>query len=141
MKYIISLSGGIGSYFTLKRVLEKQDKEDVIAVFCDTLQEDGDLYRFLNDIENKFDLKIIRLSIGKTPFELAYEDNFLYNSRIANCSKKLKSKPFNEWLKANFKEDECILYLGIDWTETHRCEAIRKIINLIKLNFLCVKIH
>ena len=41
------------------------DKEDVMAVFCDTLQEDGDLYRFLNDIENKFDLEIIRLSIGK----------------------------------------------------------------------------
>ena len=94
MKHIISLSGGIGTYFTLKRVLEKQYKEDVMAVFCDTLQEDGDLYRFLNDIENKFDLEIIRLSIGKTLFELAYEDNFLYNSRIANCSKKLKSKPF-----------------------------------------------
>ena len=109
MKYIISLSGGIGSYFTLKRVLEKQDKEDVIAVFCDTLQEDGDLYRFLNDIENKFDLKIIRLSIGKTPFELAYE--------------------------ANFKEDECILYLGIDWTETHRCEAIRKNYKPYKVEF------
>ena len=31
MKHIISLSGGIGSYFTLKRVLEKQDKEDVMA--------------------------------------------------------------------------------------------------------------
>ena len=29
-------------------------------------------------------------------------------------------------MRANFKEDECILYLGIDWTETHRCEAIRK---------------
>ena len=140
MKHIVSLSSGIGSYFTLKRVLEKQNKEDVIAVFCDTLQEDGDLYRFLNDIENKYDLKIIRLSIGKTPFELAFEDNFLYNSRIANCSKKLKSKPFNEWLKNNFKNDECILYLGIDWTEKHRCEAITRNYKPYKVMFpLCDK--
>ena len=126
MNHIISLSGGIGSYFTLKRVLEKNDKDDVIAVFCDTLAEDGDLYRFLEDIEKKFNLKIIRLCYGKTPMELCFEDNFLYNSRIANCSKKLKSRVFNKWLKENFKSDECILYLGIDWTESHRCQAIEK---------------
>ena len=68
MKHIVSLSGGIGSYFTLKRVLEKNDKEDVIAVFCDTLFEDGDLYRFLRDIEKKFDIKVHRLCEGKTTF-------------------------------------------------------------------------
>ncbi len=127
MKHIVSISGGVGSYFTLKRVLEEvEDKTDVIPVFCDTLAEDGDLYRFLDDIEKKFGLKIIRLCEGKTPFELAWEDNFMYNSRIANCSKKLKSRPFKKWLKENYKPDECILYLGIDWTETHRKGAIEK---------------
>ena len=124
MKHIISISGGIGSYFTLKRVLEKNIKEDVIAVFCDTLAEDGDLYRFLDDIEKKLGIQIVRLCQGKTPFELAWEDNFMYNSRIANCSKKLKSRPFKKWLKENFQPDECCLYLGIDWTESHRKEAI-----------------
>jgi 3'-phosphoadenosine 5'-phosphosulfate sulfotransferase (PAPS reductase)/FAD synthetase len=126
MKHIVSISGGVGSYFTLKRVLEKAPKEDVIAVFCDTLAEDGDLYRFLDDIEQKLDIQIVRLCEGKTPFELAWEDNFLYNSRIANCSRKLKSKPFRAWLKANYRPDECILYLGIDWTETHRKGAIER---------------
>lgn len=42
MKHIVSVSGGVGSYFTLKRVLEKTNKEDVIPVFMDTLAEDGD---------------------------------------------------------------------------------------------------
>lgn len=52
MKHIISLSGGIGSYFTLKRVIEKGiSKEDIECIFCDTLNENGDLYRFLDDIE------------------------------------------------------------------------------------------
>lgn len=126
MKHIVSLSGGIGSYFTLKRVLEKNNKEDVIAVFCDTLFEDGDLYRFLRDIEKKFDIGIYKICVGKTPFELAFEEQFIFNSRVATCSKKLKSKPFARWLKANFEPSECVIYLGIDFTETHRCEAIKR---------------
>lgn len=126
MKHIVSVSGGVGSYFTLKRVLEKVNKEDVVAVFMDTLSEDGDLYRFLEDIEQKLDIKIIRLCVGKTPIELAFEKKFLWNSRIASCSIELKSKPFRKWLKENYQADECILYLGIDWTETHRCKAIQK---------------
>lgn len=140
MKHIISLSGGIGSYFTLKRVLEKQNKEDVVAVFCDTLSEDGDLYRFLDDIERKTGITITRLCEGKTPFECAWEDNFLYNSRIANCSKKLKSKPFRRWLSNNYKPDECLLYLGIDWTETHRIDAIRRNYSPYQVEFpMCEK--
>lgn len=87
MKHIISLSGGIGSYITLKRVLSKY--QDVIAVFCDTMYEDGDLYRFLDDIERKFNIKIIRLSAYKNPIQLQVESNFVFNSRVALCSKEL----------------------------------------------------
>ena len=94
MKHIVSVSGGVGSYFTLKRVLEKHDKQDVIAVFMDTLAEDGDLYRFLDDIEKKLDIKIIRLCVGKTPIELAFEQKYLWNSRVAQCSVKLKKQTF-----------------------------------------------
>ena len=126
MKHIVSVSGGVGSYFTLKRVIEKHDRKDVIGVFCDTLAEDGDLYRFLEDVENKLKIELVRLCHGKTPFELSWEENFLYNSRVANCSRKLKSKPFRKWLSENYGPDECILYLGIDWTESHRKKAIMK---------------
>lgn len=126
MKHIVSLSGGIGSYFTLKRVLEKQNKEDVIPVFCDTLAEDGDLYRFLSDIEKKFEIKIVRLCAGETPTTLCFKDKFLFNSRVATCSKKLKSKPFNDYLKCNYTSEETIIYMGIDFTEKHRCTAIVK---------------
>lgn len=140
MKHIVSISGGVGSYFTLKRVLEKTNKEDVIPVFMDTLAEDGDLYRFLDDIEKKLEIKIVRLCVGKTPIELAFERKFLWNSRIASCSIELKSKPFRRWLKENYAEDECILYLGIDWTETHRCKAIQKNYEPYKVEFpMCEK--
>ena len=138
MKHIISLSGGIGSYFTLKRILESGvDKNDIECVFCDTLNENGDLYRFLNDIEKKFDLKITRLCTGETPYTLAWKDNFLYNSRVANCSKKLKSIPFRDYIK-KYNEEEITLYFGIDFTENHRCKGIIKHYDPIKCEFpLC----
>lgn len=109
MKHIVSVSGGVGSYFTLKRVIDKYGKDDVISVFMDTLAEDGDLYRFLNDIEEKLGIEITRLCVGKTPIELSFENKFLYNSRIARCSIELKSKPFTQWLKENYTPDECVL--------------------------------
>lgn len=124
MKRIVSLSGGIGSYITAKRVFAKYPKNEIELVFCDTLYEDGDLYRFLEDIEKKFDTKIIRLCVGITPLELAFAKKFLWNSRIASCSVELKSKPFREYLKTI--DDDIIIYMGIDWSEQHRCEKITK---------------
>jgi hypothetical protein len=32
----------------------------------------------------------------------------------------LKQKKSKEWLEKHYEPDECILYLGIDWTEEHR---------------------
>ena len=140
VKHIVSLSGGVGSYFTLKRVIENHGKQDVIPVFMDTLAEDGDLYRFLHDIEKKLDVQIIRLCVGITPIELAFKDKFLYNSRVARCSVELKSKPFAEWVRNNYKPDECILYLGIDWAETHRKQAIIRNYDPYRVEFpMCEK--
>lgn len=133
MKHVISLSGGIGSYFALKRVLDKVPKEDVIAVFCDVCNEDKDLYRFLDDITKKIDIEILTLCDWRTPIELAKEEKFLYNSRVANCSKILKSRVFNKWLKTI--DDECTLYFGIDFTEVHRCKAIIKNYSKYKCEF------
>lgn len=138
MKYLISLSGGIGSFYTVKNLLDKGiKKENIELIFCDTLAEDGDLYRFLNDIERVFEMKITRLCVGKSPIELCFEDNFLYNSRIANCSKKLKSKPFREYIK-KYSCDEVVLVFGIDFTEAHRCAAIERNYKPYKVYFpLC----
>lgn len=141
MKHIVSLSGGIGSYITLKRVISIHPC-DTIAVFCDTLYEDKDLYRFLKDIERKFNIEIIKLCYGATPYELELKDKFVYNSRVARCSVQLKSKIFMKWLKENFKENECILYFGIDFSESQRCEKIIKHYLPYKVEFpLCKELE
>jgi hypothetical protein len=120
MKHIVFFSGGIGSFFTAKRVIEKEGKENVILLFTDTLIEDEDLYRFMNDASQYFEIPITRLADGRTPWEVFKDVKFLGNSRIAHCSHLLKQVPADKWVRENFNPDECVLYLGIDWTEIHR---------------------
>lgn len=125
-KHIIMYSGGTGSWATAKLITEKYGKENVVLVFADTLIEDEDLYRFVNETAAKLDVELVHLKDGRDVWEVFKDDRFLGNSRLANCSKFLKQKPSREWLEANYKPDECIVYVGIDWSETHRLPAIEK---------------
>ena len=123
MKHIVFFSGGIGSYECAKRVISQYGKEDVVLLFTDTKTEDEDLYRFLDDAVNLLDCEIVKIADGRDIWEVAKDVKYLPNSRIAQCSHILKQKVAREWIKQNYKPDECILYLGIDWTESHRKKA------------------
>lgn len=126
MKHIVFYSGGIGSWYAAKRVIEKHGKENVILLFTDTKTEDEDLYRFLEESAKKIDVHLEIIANGKTVWEVFEHNKFLGNSRIAPCSRELKQKTASKWIKKNFKPNECILYLGIDWTEMHRVESPKK---------------
>lgn len=126
MKHIVFYSGGIGSWATAMRVIEKHGKEDVILLFTDTLIEDEDLYRFIDDTVSKMGVEYHRIADGRTPFEVYKDVKFLGNSRLAPCSHKLKQDISQKFVRDNFSPDECVLYLGIDWTEIHRIEAPMK---------------
>ncbi len=126
MKHIVFFSGGIGSWMTANRVIDKHGKENVILLFTDTLIEDEDLYRFMDDVEVDLGIPITRIADGRTPWEVFKDVRWLGNSRLAQCSHILKQKPAEKWIKDNFKPDECILYLGIDWSEEHRTKAPTK---------------
>jgi hypothetical protein len=119
-------SGGIGSYTTAKRVIEKVGKENVILLFTDTKIEDEDLYRFLDDTSKQLDIPVTYVADGRTPWEVFKDVKFLGNSRIAQCSHILKQDAASKWIKANFKPDECTLYLGIDWTEEQRTASPKR---------------
>ena len=84
------------------------------------------MYRFLNDCCRCLKCEFVRLIEGRTPFEVYEDVNFLGNSRVAHCSVFLKSRLAKKWIKEHYKPEDCILYLGIDWTEIHRCEPIKK---------------
>lgn len=123
MKHIVFFSGGIGSYFTAKRVINKFGNQNVELLFTDTLIEDEDLYRFIEEAAAKLNARLIKIADGRTPWEVAKDVKFIPNSRIAQCSHLLKQKTAEKYIKENYLPDECILYLGIDWTEQHRQSA------------------
>lgn len=135
LKHIIFYSGGLCSYATADRVIKKYGKENVILFFIDTKKEDEDLYRFLDETVKDFDCEFINIADGRNVWEVmedenflgnSRDENFLGNSRVASCSKKLKQKISKKYIKKYFKPEDCILYLGLDWTEIHRIESPKR---------------
>ncbi len=120
MKHIVSYSGGIGSYMAAVRVVEQYGLENVLLVFTDTKIEDEDLYRFINETVEDLGCEYKYLAEGRDVWEVFFDQKYMGNSRFGNCTKTLKQDLFREWLEENYGPDECIVYLGFDWTEAHR---------------------
>ena len=119
-------SGGAGSWATAMKVREQHGTENLYLVFADTLIEDEDLYRFIDEAATQIGGTLVHLKDGRDIWQVFKDNRFLGNSRLANCSKFLKQRPSREWLEANATPEECVVYVGIDWTETHRLPAIEQ---------------
>jgi hypothetical protein len=91
---------------TAKRVIEQEGKENVILLFTDTLIEDEDLYRFMDETVKEMGVELVKIADGRTPFEVYKDVRFLGNSRLAPCSHELKQKPAEKWIKERFKEEK-----------------------------------
>lgn len=89
--------------------------------------EDADTYRFINDAVKQLGAKLVTVMDAKRrDIWKVYETRrYLGNSRQANCSIELKQKPCMEWLRENVKPEDGTIYVGIDWTESHRLPAIK----------------
>lgn len=132
-KHIVMFSGGIGSWAAAKLVARDFGTENLYLVFSDVkgnsdsphIGEDEDTYRFINDaVKNIGGGEYVYLNEGRDIWTLFSDQNFLGNSRVANCSKILKQRPARKWLKENCDPESSTIYVGIDWTETHRIPAI-----------------
>lgn len=143
IRYIVSLSGGCSSAVTAKRTIEKYGKDRVELVFCDTLIEDDDNYRFLNQLEDYFDKPIVRLAVGLTPFELSEKASIIPNSLFAPCTFKLKIEPMQNYVKKLQKEGyTVVMEIGMNASDAKprsgkphgRLDSPRK--NWAKLNVL-----
>ncbi len=134
VKRVVMFSGGIGSWATAKRVAEEHGTDNLTLLFADVkggnpdphVGEDEDTYRFIQDAAANIGGELVTVSDGRDIWEVFKDDRFLGNSRLANCSKFLKQKPSREWLERNCHPADTVVYIGIDWTETHRLPAIEK---------------
>ncbi len=124
-QHIVSISGGSASAVAADRVITRYGSDSVTLWFADTLWEDQGLYRFLEDLENRWDKKIVRHTDGRTPPEVASDASMIPNPLAAPCSHELKQKPFMRFIKGQPKP--LAVYLGLSWDEEHRMQKPREV--------------
>lgn len=127
MIYIVNVSGGLTSFEALRRTIEKHGKDNTHAIFADTLIEDEDLYRFLDDQERYFGIEIERVKDGRTPWQVMKDKRCIKIPRfdMAPCSKALKREAIDRVITARYAPGEYTRVFGMDWTEMHRIDRLQ----------------
>ncbi len=125
MRHVVNFSGGVCSFWAAKRVIDREGPQNVTLLFADVLIEDADLYRFNAEAEKILGVPITRISLEMTPWELFARQRMIGSSRVPLCSVYLKREPLDAWQRKHLLEMDSVIYVGIDWTELHRLEALR----------------
>lgn len=125
MNHIVHFSGGVGSWAAAKRVAKRHGTERLFLLFADTLMEDEDLYRFIHEAANNIGGELVRISDGRTPWEVFRDVRFLGNSLVDPCSRILKRELLDRYVVEHFDPATTVNYVGIDWTEKHRFEGTK----------------
>lgn len=120
MYHIVSLSGGVSSAVAADLAIKRYGRNKVLLWFADTLAEDKDLYRFIDDCMDRWGGKLYRYCDGRTPQQVSEQHRIIANQKIAPCTYELKIKPFNDWLWRVAKP--VTVLLGLSWTEQHRID-------------------
>lgn len=125
IKHLVMFSGGVCSWATAKRIVEKHGKEDVVLLFADTKMEDEDLYRFIDQAAANLGTPLVRIADGRTPWQVMHDERLIANSRLDPCSKILKRQLMDRWRDKYCVPETTTIYVGLDWTEGHRLERLQ----------------
>ncbi len=119
-------SGGASSAYVAYKMVQQYGKENCILFFTDTLWEDEDNYRFMEEIAQYIGIDITYRINGRSPEDIFFHMGYLGNSRLAKCSEELKVKEtvlFTEELREQGYEP--ILFFGIGPHEKHRAVNLK----------------
>ncbi|MFF4821218.1 hypothetical protein ACFY2K_42320 [Kitasatospora sp. NPDC001309] len=124
--HVVMWSGGITSWATARHVIALHGTASTTLLFADTQAEDADLHRFNTEASSQLGIPLTTVTDPqqRDPWQVFEDKSWLGNTRIAQCSHALKQDPCRTWLAANTDPADTVLYVGIDWTETHRLPAI-----------------
>jgi len=85
-KIAISFSGGKASFAAAHFAIQKYEADNCELIFCDTLIEDDDLHRFINEASQKLKCKLIKLKDGRNPWQVFKDVRYQGNTRTDHCS-------------------------------------------------------
>ncbi|MBW4678399.1 MAG: phosphoadenosine phosphosulfate reductase family protein [Desmonostoc geniculatum HA4340-LM1] len=125
MDNVVFFSGGVSSALTALYV-KKCIPGRLFLLFTDTLTEDEDLYRFLDEsIDAIKPDGVTHITTGMNVWDAYYKAKYLGNSRIDPCSRMLKREPAKKWIEERYLPENTTLFFGIHWSEEERLSAIK----------------
>ncbi len=139
-KHIVCYSGGHSSALVAIEVVRKFGKENVILLNHDihANSEGADIKRFKNAVSDYLDVPITYanhlLWDSKDQFDVCVDARaFKVGNGTALCTNRLKTQPFEKYLKEFHSDKDCVIYYGFDANEGVRIQ--RRIGHLSQLGY------
>lgn len=132
-KHVLGLSGGRDSAALAVYMQQNYPELDIEYFFTDTGKELPEVYEFLNRLEGFLGKSILRLNPDRNfDFWLKQYNNFLPSAQTRWCTKQLKLRPFEQWVKPIIEQGKTInSYVAIRSDEEYREGYTSKNKNLI----------
>ncbi|AMB45067.1 phosphoadenosine phosphosulfate reductase family protein [Methylobacterium sp. AMS5] len=122
LKHVLGLSGGKDSAALAVYMRQHHPDLDITYFFTDTGKELPEVYEFLGRLEGFLGKPILRLNPDRDfDFWLKKYNNFLPSAQTRWCTRQLKLKPFEGWLRPMLEEgNKIISYVAIRGDEDYR---------------------
>ncbi|QCF27480.1 phosphoadenosine phosphosulfate reductase family protein [Hydrocarboniclastica marina] len=121
-KHVLGISGGKDSAALAIYMRQNHPELDIDYFFTDTGKELPEVYEFLGKLEGFLGKPILRLNPDRDfDYWLKQYNNFLPSAQTRWCTRQLKLKPFEDWIKP-FLDDGVMVhsYVAIRADEPYR---------------------
>ena len=131
-RHVLGLSGGRDSAALAVFIRQHHPELDVDYFFTDTGKELPEVYEYLGRLEGFLGKPIQRLNAERDfDFWLKEYNNFLPSPQTRWCTRQLKIRPFEEWIKSDLKSGRTVhSYVAIRADEAGRSGMVSKQRNL-----------
>lgn len=122
VKHVLGLSGGRDSAALAVYMRQHHPDLDIEYFFTDTGKELPEVYEFLGRLEGFLGKSILRLNPDRDfDFWLKQYNNFLPSPQTRWCTRQLKLRPFEQWLRPLLEDGNTIYsYVAIRSDEEYR---------------------
>lgn len=120
--HVLGLSGGRDSAALAVYMRQNHPELDIEYFFTDTGKELPEVYEFLGRLEGFLGKTILRLNPDRDfDFWLKQFNNYLPSAQVRWCTRQLKLRPFEQWIKPKLDADEKVFsYVAIRSDEEYR---------------------
>ena len=102
--HVLGLSGGRDSAALAVHMRQNHPELDIDYFFTDTGKELPEVYEFLVKLEGFLGKPILRLNPDRDfDFWLKQYNNFLPSAQSRWCTRKLKLRPFEQWIRSELE--------------------------------------